>query len=1328
MARFYDPLPASQTPDWSKASKEPDRVRPNTAAGDALKNFAGIFEDAISGWDSIQKERNYETASKGEDQIYQDATKKNMDILTGTGPVAGTADDPGGMSVGGVTGTPATATNTPGTGDPRTQTEDSIVPSASPLPVAVQAKVDTTKTELARLDAAQQSGRMSHIEVMAKRDALRRNLLAQNPGYRKEIQAALGDTANQLYRATQEEVMRREAEVGAQKNKLDQQLWQERASIAIDNPDLIQNPDKYTDQQKREALQTGVQYSARLRAQEIEKAQIAHDILTGNPRDNVSRMKQNLNNYAEFVYNTEIRKMYAKFGFKDENDFKARVEAMRLGKANSEDVQKMMMFADDLKGTVETQVRNYAGSVIAGSSYRFTDILKDEDIKNAVANVGAKADAFRTAIVNKETGLIEVYARVEKTQQDEYNRRVMEKIPTMRIYKGMREIFGGGEALSTVLTQSGPEAGGTWLGQMTKEVELMGKLATMQIATGTAAQPGGDKPTASQMIDQNFGHIGPSANPATSATRGQIAASNEKKVATGKLLDDIHRMILDPKMPTEIAMNSAGSIFRDNVILSRVKDDERGAFLRKFTSNEVRDRMWALSQKDPQAWTDYRDWVDRHLNTNMNAAAQSIREKHRDGWLSPNSNIGIRYNPEAKQVEVYQKTPLPEGPTGPNEQSRFHQAQQAQETVRESLQKGLEPLNENLRALGGVWEKEKKDITPEMLQRLAVLGIEVPGQQNIGPEQNPGSVLPDGTKLPGPALGAPGSPAGAVPAQPGTPGTTEAPIDAQKPQIANADGSVSTERTITIEGKDGGWVNIPTIVGGKQLTNEQAEALYLRGRNNPVGEGFATAQEAAQAAQARSNQIGQQLPPKPPAPFSVTDPNVAATARGEPIPRPGRTDAGVERQRQQMLQERQQEQQRRALPGTPGGGNEVPIPRPRPANQPQPRDYTGIKLPYDVPPFAGSLLKGEIEKAGVWDRLPKALQDKVTKGATTWGGWQITKQDLDSLPQDVWEKLGERLGGTPGKRSEQSIPVQTMAYMGHLEDQPELLAQMTNTEAPKSQSVNAQVFSIATEYKGFHEKVHRQVLSDFMTGATGTKVNPATTPWCAGFANAVLANAGVKGPGGLSARAFLQWGTPTNEPKQGDVVVISRGRDPTKGHVGFFAGMDGDRVKILAGNQGDAVTIRSFPAKSVLGYRRVKESDIRSFKTSMESSEELNTTAYAAGSPQDDIAEQVAEVTAPIAGALAPGGVDRIVQGETPSTNVEDRTQSDPGRDAMLARIEKIRRDPSLSASEKKNEIDGLMAGSPGRQVAPSVAAEYQRTRDRALERSDLAEELKRGL
>lgn len=41
------------------------------------------------------------------------------------------------------------------------------------------------------------------------------------------------------------------------------------------------------------------------------------------------------------------------------------------------------------------------------------------------------------------------------------------------------------------------------------------------------------------------------------------------------------------------------------------------------------------------------------------------------------------------------------------------------------------------------------------------------------------------------------------------------------------------------------------------------------------------------------------------------------------------------------------------------------------------------------------------------------------------------------------------------------------------------------------------------------------------------------------------------------------------------------------GHVGFFAGLDGASVKVLGGNQSNAVSIQNFPIASVLGVRRL---------------------------------------------------------------------------------------------------------------------------------------------
>ena len=87
----------------------------------------------------------------------------------------------------------------------------------------------------------------------------------------------------------------------------------------------------------------------------------------------------------------------------------------------------------------------------------------------------------------------------------------------------------------------------------------------------------------------------------------------------------------------------------------------------------------------------------------------------------------------------------------------------------------------------------------------------------------------------------------------GGPPMGERPIDKSRPKIDNGDGTFSTERTITIEA-DGKQFLIPTIVGGKHLSNDEAIRLWRSGKNKEVGV-FNTPEEAEQAAQARSQRI-----------------------------------------------------------------------------------------------------------------------------------------------------------------------------------------------------------------------------------------------------------------------------------------------------------------------------------------------------------------------------------------------------------------------------------------------------------------------------------------
>lgn len=108
----------------------------------------------------------------------------------------------------------------------------------------------------------------------------------------------------------------------------------------------------------------------------------------------------------------------------------------------------------------------------------------------------------------------------------------------------------------------------------------------------------------------------------------------------------------------------------------------------------------------------------------------------------------------------------------------------------------------------------------------------------------------------------------------------------------------------------------------------------------------------------------------------------------------------------------------------------------------------------------------------------------------------------------------------------------------------------------------------------------------------GFPEQPDATPWCAGFANFCLAEAGIEGTSSLTAKSFLRWGRPLEMPRKGCIVVLRRGSDPNAGHVGFFVGMANDKVMILGGNQGDKVSILPFPESMVLGYRWPEEAEL----------------------------------------------------------------------------------------------------------------------------------------
>lgn len=98
------------------------------------------------------------------------------------------------------------------------------------------------------------------------------------------------------------------------------------------------------------------------------------------------------------------------------------------------------------------------------------------------------------------------------------------------------------------------------------------------------------------------------------------------------------------------------------------------------------------------------------------------------------------------------------------------------------------------------------------------------------------------------------------------------------------------------------------------------------------------------------------------------------------------------------------------------------------------------------------------------------------------------------------------------------------------------------------------------------------------------------TPWCAGFVNAMLERAGIKGTRKANARSFLTWGINVNSgflsnPYYGSIVVFSRPPSLWNGHVGFLVAHDEKNVLVIGGNQGDKVSYAIFPKSRVIGMR-----------------------------------------------------------------------------------------------------------------------------------------------
>jgi len=160
-------------------------------------------------------------------------------------------------------------------------------------------------------------------------------------------------------------------------------------------------------------------------------------------------------------------------------------------------------------------------------------------------------------------------------------------------------------------------------------------------------------------------------------------------------------------------------------------------------------------------------------------------------------------------------------------------------------------------------------------------------------------------------------------------------------------------------------------------------------------------------------------------------------------------------------------------------------------------------------------------------------------------------------------------------------------------------------------------FELAQRFVGIREVAgpvsNAHILA--MLRLDNTWVEGDEVAWCSAFVNYIAWLLRLPRSKSLAARSWLGVGMPISleQARPGfDVVVLKRGvgEQPgpevmaASGHVGFFAGVEGThlsasingvplnnpdarRVLLLAGNQGDQVSVAPFPVARVLGVRRL---------------------------------------------------------------------------------------------------------------------------------------------
>lgn len=121
---------------------------------------------------------------------------------------------------------------------------------------------------------------------------------------------------------------------------------------------------------------------------------------------------------------------------------------------------------------------------------------------------------------------------------------------------------------------------------------------------------------------------------------------------------------------------------------------------------------------------------------------------------------------------------------------------------------------------------------------------------------------------------------------------------------------------------------------------------------------------------------------------------------------------------------------------------------------------------------------------------------------------------------------------------------------------------------------------------GLHEVRDNAVLSEWLRSFGKFLGNPKDLPWCGDAVESCIAKTLPREPlpsNPFFAQAWAKFGIDAGGPIVGAIGSIRW--TASSGHVGIVAGVNGDRINLLGGNQSNAINISSFPRDKFIAWR-----------------------------------------------------------------------------------------------------------------------------------------------